>query len=184
MQVLGRIFQDLWILLPHWAVGLLAAVTAIALVPGWSFRRRTTRIREAVRQMVRAEPAQVVKLEERLWGLAGEHPDLLSSAVREARRREIPKVANEAMRRLEALPGSAKLVDQLKSEVTREAQHQGDVLATVLRIETMLSDDRLDAARAALDDAIQKWPDDPHLTRLRPALDAALAPKASDGSAS
>lgn len=184
MQGLGRIFQDLWILLPHWAVGVLAAVTAIALVPGWNFRRRSTRIREAVRQMVRAEPEQGVKLEARLWSLAGEHPDLLSSAVREARRRDLPKVANEAMRRLEDVTGSGKLVAQLKAEVTREARHQGDVLATVLRIETMISDDRLDAARVALDAALVQWPEDPHLTRLRPALDAARAPRAADGSSS
>ena len=182
MQVLGRIFADLWLLLPHWVVGALAAITAIALVPGWNFRRRSTRLREAVRQMVRAEPEQVLKLEDRVWDLAGQHPDLLSSAVREARRRDIPKVANEALRRLEALPGAAKLVAQLKAEVTREARHTGDVLATVLRIETMISDERLDAAQLALDEALRTWPDDVHLSRLRPALAAARAPKVADGS--
>lgn len=182
MQGLGRIFQDLWILLPHWAVGVLAAVTGIALVPGWNFRRRTTRIREAVRQMVRAEPDQVLKLETRLWDLAGEHPDLLASAVREARRRDLPKIANEALTRLQAAPGSAKLVAQVQSEVSRDSRNPADVLAVALRIETMIADDRLDAARSALDDALAKWPDDVHLTRLRPALERAQAPQAADGS--
>lgn len=181
MAGLGRIFRDLWILLPHWAVGVLVAVTAIALVPGWRFRRRTTRVREAVRQMVRAEPETLARLTAVVWEVAGTHPDLLATAVREARKRDQPKLANEAMARLDTIPAGAALAAQLRAEVTRPARDAGDVLSFALRIETMIADDRVDAARLALHDALTRWPDDPHLARLRDALPpVADAPPAQD----
>ncbi len=171
MGGLGQIFQSLWVLLPHWVVGMMVGITVIALVPGWNFRRRSSGVREAVRQMVRAEHDALVRLETRVWAHAGDHVDLLASVVREARRRDLPRLANEALARLEADPANARLVAQLRAEVSRDLKHKDDVLATVLRIEALIGDDRQELAREALAAALERWPDDAHLALLRQRMD-------------
>lgn len=163
---LGDLVQSLELLLPPWAVGLLVAVVAVALLPAWIDNMRVKQIRGTVRRMVRASEPQRLELAERAIRLAGRRRVRLDALVHVAHRYQQVELRRRGLQALEALdPASAKQHrEAIEREKPKEVLHP---LEVVVRVERLLSEGLTDAAQARLDEALERHPDDPDLLALR-----------------
>ena len=181
MRGIGDIFQVLSMWLPPWGVALLLGAIALALLPGLRFRTRSRQVREAVRRMVRATPADREALVTRAFDRAGNHPHLLAILATEARKRAMPHLYQRAMDALRAAPGGAAEAARLHAEASRAKGDPLHPLEVVLRVETMLDEGLTVAARVRLDEALGHHPGHPELLALLARLDATAPPLDSEG---
>ncbi len=186
MGGLDDLIKGLLVVMPPWAVALLVGLIALAALPGLRFSLRTKRVRALVRQLVRAEPLRRRQLEEALFATAGTHPDLLATAARDARRRNLLAVHAEAMRRLAQTPRGHRLAAAVRAEFTADDAPPADPLLRLASVRAALDAGTPEVARARLVEARAAFPNDPRLAALDEALRAAetaaaeAAPTASD----
>lgn len=170
MRGLGDIVQVLFLLLPPWAIGVLAVVLAILVVPRLAYRIRSRQVREAVRRMIRATPEARVQHEARAFERAGDDVALLAELAREARKRSLPGVQAKAVARLEGTPAGRKEAKAFAAETAKPTVGPMHVLERRIRIERLLDAELWEAARLQLDEGLRATPDDAGLRALADRL--------------
>ncbi len=172
-QGIGDIFKLLTAMLPPWALALLVVVVLVLALPGWNYSTRTKQVKNAVRRMVRAAPGERESLRARAFERAGEDAHLLALVAREARKRSLPRVYDEALRRLDAHSTLSSEADKVRAEVAApklEPLHADEV---VIRVQALLDEGAVLAARSRLLEALQQHPEHAELQAL---LQRASAP--------
>jgi len=165
MAGLGTLIQALIALLPPWAVAAIGVAGAVWLVRGLRFRTRTRRIRELVRRRVRAEAPEAAMLLDRALDVAGDDPALLGELARESRRRTQPdgwRIAEARLVQVSGGPAELARVRRLDGPEARalDAHEEAD------RVANLVEQGLPEAARARLDEARARFPDDPRLHAL------------------
>lgn len=171
MRGLGDVIHTLVVLLPTWALVLLGLGLAAVLLPGLRFRTRSRQIREAVRRMVRADPRARGALEARAFERAGESVHLIAEVAQEARKRTMPKLWDEALRRLDAHPKGAVEAARLRRDARPAKPAPLHPVEVAVRVHALLAEGATEAARARLAEGLARSPEDAELLALHRRLD-------------
>ena len=161
----------LW--LPWWLQALLAAAVVLWIAPRFGYRIRSKQVREAIRRRVRAAPSERDALAERALERAGHDPELLAELVREARKRTQLDLVGEGLTRLVITPEGRRLAQSLRSEQARPTGEVVHPWESEARIRALLDAGAHEAARARLDEALERFPDSEDLRALRAELASA-----------
>lgn len=162
----GEVLQSLGMLLPPWAVAAVGGGLLLLMLPAWVDNMRVKQIRGTIRRMVRADEASRDALAERALRLARRRPTRLESVVERAnhyQQLELRRRALQTLRRVD--PEKAEyLLERIERDKPKQVFHPIEV---VVRVERLLAEGMVDAAAARLDEALDRYPDDPDLLALR-----------------
>ncbi len=164
----GLVFQ----VVPPWAVPLVIGALVALAAPFWLENVRQKQIKGAVRRMVRADYEERPALVERALGLAGQRRIRLIALVQEAIRYDQRALRDEALGRLEQVKGGKTDAAELRKRVEKPRTRYRDPVEAAVRVEGLLDEGLLVAAREQLDEARSAFPDDPELDRLDQRLAA------------
>lgn len=164
-----RIFSDLgglvFQLVPPWAIPIVIGVLGALAAPFWLESVRGKQIKGAVRRMVRASEDERPPLAERALSLAGTRRTRLIALVQEAMRYDQRALRDEALVRLERVHrGDAA---ELRKRIDKPRTRYRDPVEAVVRIEGLLDEGLVVAAREQLEEARRSFPHDPDLDRLQ-----------------
>lgn len=165
----GELLQSLGLLLPPWAVGAVAFVAVVAILPAWIDNMRVKQIRGTVRRMVRASDDGRLELADRAMRLAGRRPLRLVNLVEHAHKFQQLELRRRGLQALQGVaPGEAqRLREAVEREKPKQVLHP---LEVVVRVERLLAEGMEAAAVARLEEALQRHPDDPDLLALKRRL--------------
>ncbi len=182
-----RIFSDigqvLTSLIPGWAIPIVLGVFGVGMLPFWLESVRSKQIKGAVRRMVRADEASRAQLVERALSLAGARRLRLIGLVQESIRYGQHALIEEGLARLEAIPRGKVDAEALRGRIRKPGQRFRDPIEASVRIEKLLGMELYVAAQEQLEEALDRFPDDPELhtlsTQLAPHLTARARPEAA-----
>lgn len=168
----GELLQSLGLLLPPWAVGMIAFVALVAILPAWIDNMRVKQIRGTVRRMVRASDAGRADLAERALRLAGRRSSRLVSLVEHAHKFQQIELRRRGLQALQGVDPVAarRLREAVEREKPKQVLHP---LEVVVRVERLLAEGMDAAAAERLEEALQRHPDDPDLLALKRRLRSA-----------
>ncbi len=154
-----------------WPVALGGLAVLLVLGgPSWLESARHRELRGVVRQIARVHdrPEDREALVARVFRLAGQRPDRLTTLGREAHRRALPHVRDRAWEALQALDAPAAARE--RSALAREPSRRPATLE-LLSIEALIAEGAVDAARLRLRAARAQHPQDEALQRLSHQLE-------------
>lgn len=159
-------------LLPPWAVLAVFVVVLLLAVPAWLDNMRIKQIRGTVRRMVRAEPDQREKLgRDALW-LASRRVKRVVALVEASIQYDQRALQSEALALLDGV--SPQEARRLRSKLAPEAEKKVlHPLEVVVRVERLLAEGMVEAARDRLEEGLARHPDDPDLLAWVPRVQAA-----------
>lgn len=167
MAGLSQLVRTLSEVVPVRALLLVLLVLAVVALPAWLETIRERQLRGTVRRMVRADPEQRVALVERAMHLAGRVPRRLSVLAGEAIRYDQRDVRDHALAALEAAGGDSR---PLRAKIDRPKPRFRDPVEAVVRVEGLLTEGLVEAAREQLGEARASFPDDGELKALESRL--------------
>lgn len=167
MAGLSQIARTLSELVPLRTLLLVLLVLAIVALPLWVETVRERQLRGTVRRMVRADPEQRAALVERAISLAGRVPRRLSVLAGEAIRYDQRDVRDRAIVALEAAGGDSRA---LRAKIERPKSRFRDPVEAAVRVDALLAEGLVEAAREQLAEARSTFPDDPDLVALESRL--------------
>jgi hypothetical protein len=167
MAGLSQLVRTLSEVVPVRALLLVLLVLAVVGLPAWLENVRERQLRGAVRRMVRADPEQRVALVERVKHLAGGVPRRLTVLAGEAIRYDQRDVRDHALAALEAAGGDSR---SLRAKIERPKPKFRDPVEAVVRVEGLLAEGLVEAAREQLGEALAAFPDDGELKALESRL--------------
>ncbi|MCB9682708.1 MAG: hypothetical protein H6733_14680 [Alphaproteobacteria bacterium] len=186
MRGIGDLIGVLRLMLPPWALGLLAVVVALWLVPRLRYRTRARQIRGAIRRMVRADVPTRAGLFAWTFELAADDVFLLVDVANEARKRGMNDLWDHALARLDDLATGRGEAERLRRSVERVSAEPMHPVEAALRIEALVDTGAYEAARERLGEALARHPSDPGLqalhARIAQATQAATTPTATPSS--
>ncbi len=165
---IGDIVGILQSALPPWAMAWIAVVIVLWGGPAWFDNVRGKQIRGRIRKMLRADgpDARRAYAEEALV-LAGERARRLVTLIREAHKYQLHDLRDRAMERLRESGGSPADVEVLDKLVLPESKAAPTSLEAVVRVEKLLDAGLVVGAEEQLVAALERFPRDPELQRLR-----------------
>ncbi|MBX2797075.1 MAG: hypothetical protein KTR31_05390 [Myxococcales bacterium] len=165
-----RIFSDLGqvvtTLVPPWALPFVAGGFLLLLLLPWLESVRGKQIKGAIRRMVRAPESEHSALARRALDLAGTRRGRLIGLVQEAIRYGQHSLVKEGLARLEADPVGRSHAAKLRERIEKPAIRFRDPIEASVRIEGLLGEGLVVAAREQLDVALAHFPTDPELEAL------------------
>ena len=170
LRGISDIATTLNMLLPPWAVATLIGVVLLVALPAWINSVRTKQIHGRTRRMVRADPEERSRLLEEILDIAGDRPSRLLAVVHNADKYGLRDVRNRALDLLEATGKAEEDVARLRMKAAPQRKPVGHVIEVALSIERMIEQGMLPAARVRLDEALQRYPEDPELRALQERL--------------
>jgi hypothetical protein len=163
MAGLGQLVRSLSEVVPLRTLVVVLLVVAILALPAWLETVRERQLRGTVRRMVRADPDQRAALVDRALTLAAHVPRRLSVLAGEAIRYDQRDVRDRALAALEEVGGDTTV---LRAKIERPKARFRDPVEAAVRIEGLVGEGLLEAAREQLAEARAAFPDDPELAFL------------------
>jgi hypothetical protein len=167
MAGLGQLLRSLSEVVPLRALLVIVLAVALLALPAWLETVRERQLRGTVRRMVRADPEQRAALVDRALILAAHVPRRLSVLAGEAIRYDQRDVRDRALAALEEAGGDTRA---LRARIDRPKARFRDPFEAVVRIEGLVAEGLLEAAREQLAEATTAFPDDPDLALLETKL--------------
>jgi hypothetical protein len=167
MAGLGQLLRSLSEVVPMRTLAIVVLVVAILALPAWLETVRERQLRGAVRRMVRADPDQRAALVDRALTLAALVPRRLTVLAGEAIRYDQRDVRDRALAALEEAGGDTRA---LRARIERPKVRFRDPVEAVVRIEGLVAEGLVEAAREQLAEARSTFPDDPELALLETTL--------------
>lgn len=169
-----RIFTDvgqvLNSLVPGWAIPVVLGVAGVLMLPPWLESVRSKQIKGAVRRMVRADEALREQLSDRALALAGHRRLRLIGLVQEAIRYGQRELIEAGLVRLESDPRGRRDAQALRDRIRKPGQRFRDPTEASVRVSALIEAELFVGAQEQLDEALERFPDDPELLQLREAL--------------
>jgi len=167
MAGLGQLVRSLSEIVPVRTLLVVLFVVGILALPSWFETVRDRQLRGAVRRMVRADPETRAALVDRAITLAAHVPRRLSVLAGEAIRYDQRDVRDRALAALEQTGADTRA---LRERIERPKVRFRDPVEAIVRIEALLSEGLVEAAREQIADARSTFPDDPDLASLETKL--------------
>jgi hypothetical protein len=149
-------------------IGVAGAVVAL---PMWLESIRAKQIRGMVRRMVRADPPERQRLSAEVFRLAGVRARRLVLLAESAVKYDQRSLREAAVAALEASGGDPRDVQRLREVDRKPEARVVDPLAAAVRVEQLLDDGLVVAAREHLTAARRAFPADAELRALEERLD-------------
>jgi hypothetical protein len=170
MGGVGDLVRLLTWLMPPWALAALAVVGFLLALPGLRHGMRVRQLKGAVRRLEHLAPGERAQRERQALELAGADPHLLALLARHARKRTMPALYQEALRRLATDPANQRLAAQVRNEVAREQPGRIDPALAAVKVEQLLDAGLREAAREHLSAALAQHPSHPALLAAQERL--------------
>jgi len=176
-----RIIPDLLGLLqrfvPPWLLIALAVVLAPIAVMAWLRWVRAKQIRGALRTAFLAtDPNKRRQAIDHAFDLAGEREQALIALTDTAHRTGLVDVTTRGLAALESRGMGAHDVARIRAATAKPPRRAGHPVEEVVVIERFLEQDMIPAATERLNEALQRFPDDPELRELRDTIRSRTAP--------
>ena len=165
-RILVDIGQTVSSIVPPWAMPFVLGAVALVLLPPWFESVRSKQIKGAIRRMVRAEPSLRQSLAERALHLAGTRRIRLLGLVQEAHRYGQHELLENGLKLLAQSERGRADAQRIRDQYAPAPPVLRDPLEAVVRVESLLQQGLVVAAREQLDAAVRKFPNDPDLKRL------------------
>ena len=176
MRGIGDLFQALQYFLPPWALGLAAGLAVLLALPAWFHNVRSKQIRTRLRRMAIAQDPETRQgFRRAAFELAGQHGTRLLSLALEANKRGMDDVFHDAVARLGVIPKFAKEAEKLRKQRKPDTPPPRHPIEEAVFIERMAHEGMLDVAQKRLNQASERFPDDPDLANARQVLETATS---------
>ncbi|MCB9677402.1 MAG: hypothetical protein H6737_20005 [Alphaproteobacteria bacterium] len=173
MGAIGELLRAIAQFVPPWVLAIAGVLLAFALAPGWLVGLKVKRVKAILRKTVRADDQARKALQDEAFALARDNGEVLVALVREADKLNQPRLRDKALKQLKKLGTHEAEVRKLaKPEDPARDRKLGHPVEAAALIATLLESGALEGARARLDEALKRWPDDPGLAALEARLHA------------
>lgn len=167
MGMIGELIQTVSAFVPWWLLAGIAVVLGFLAAPGYLVGLKVKRVKAVMRKTVRAEGEERTQLQRRAWELARGNGDVLVALVKEADKLNQPRLRDRALGALRRLGTHPDEVRKLSGPANpQEDKRHGHPLEAAAAIRALLEVEAWEAARARLDEARARFPDDPGLVAL------------------
>lgn len=168
---ISDLFVALEQLLPlEWVIGI-GVVGAVLALPLWMESIRAKQIRGLVRRMVRADAAERQRLTGEVLRLAGTTPRRLQLVGESAVKYDQRALRERAIALLEQHGGDPRDVQRLREVDRKPPVRVTDPISAAVRVEQLLADGLVVAAREHLEAARRAFPADEELAALEQRLE-------------
>jgi hypothetical protein len=174
MAMIGELLGTVAQFVPPWLLGILGVVVAALMLPGFLTGLKVKRVKALMRQTVRADDTRRKALQDDALRIAQGNGEILVALVREADKLNQPRLRDEALRQLKRVDGYALQARKLAlpdnpAERKRE-RHFGHPVEASAFIWRLLESGAVEGAAEKLDEALERFPDDPGLQELAEAI--------------
>ena len=158
-------------LMPSWLVVGLAAVAGWFIFPAWWNTVRFRQIRATLRKVTQTDDAQQRQsLLQQAYELAGDEGERWIVIAEEATTRVLPSVRERAVQELTARSIPLSVLDHLQKEHNKKEKLDAHPLEAIIGIQRLHREGLTEAARARLEQARKRFPDDAELAELEADL--------------
>ena len=166
LRMIPELFSTLGELLPAWALGLIALLLAILVVPAWIRSVRAKQIRGALRRAVRVTGDAREREIRAAFDRAGDRPRSLLVLVETGLKMGLPDAWKPALRRLESRGDLLEDTARIRANLERERKESRHPVEIVVRVEELVAHGLDDLAASTLAEGLERFPEDADLLAL------------------
>lgn len=168
MGMIGELIGTIAAFVPWWVLVIAAVVLGGLAAPGYFVGLKVKKVKARMRKTVRADEAERAAIQREVYELAKDSGDVLVALAKEADKLNQPRLRDRAVQRLRKLGTHPDEVRKLTGPTDpREDKRLNHPLEAAAAVRALIEVEAWEAAKARLDEAQARFPDDDELHALR-----------------